>query len=50
MIIRDVDGNLHIINRNDCKNDSVYYQKIYKIREVYMTKYKLAITKKEQSK
>ena len=58
MIIRDVNGNLHIINRNDCKNDTVYYQKIFNIRKDYMTKYKsivfnsnsFLVNKKEQSK
>ena len=35
MIIRDVNGNLHVINRNDCKNDTTYYQKIVTIKKEY---------------
>jgi hypothetical protein len=40
MLIRDVDGNIHIINRSDCKNDTVYYEKIYNIKLGYTKKYK----------
>jgi hypothetical protein len=40
MLIRDVDGNIHIINRADCKNDTVYYQKIYNLKLNYTQKYK----------
>ena len=40
MIIRDVNGNLHVINRNDCKNDTTYYQKIVTIKKEYKIKYK----------
>jgi hypothetical protein len=40
MIMRDVDGNIHIINRTDCKNDIVYYEKIYKIKLGYTKKFK----------
>ena len=40
MIMRDVDGSIHIINRADCKNDIVYYEKIYKIKLGYTKKYK----------
>ena len=40
MIMRDVNVNLHIINRNNCKNDNVYYQKIYNIRKGYLSKFK----------
>jgi len=43
MIIRDANGNLHIINRNNCKNDTVYYQKLYNIRKTYLHKYKSVI-------
>jgi hypothetical protein len=32
MMIRDINGNIHIINRADCKNDTVYYEKIYNIK------------------
>ena len=40
MLIRDADGNLHIIKRSDCKNDTVYYEKIYNIKIEYAKKYK----------
>ena len=40
MLIRDADGNIHIINRPDCKNDTVYYEKIYNIKMGYTKKYK----------
>jgi hypothetical protein len=40
MLIRDADGNIHIINRSDCKNDMVYYEKIYNIKMDYTKKYK----------
>lgn len=40
MLIRDADGNIHVINRSDCKNDTNYYQKIYKIKLGYTKKYK----------
>ena len=40
MLIRDADGNIHIINRSDCKNDMVYYEKIYNIKMEYTKKYK----------
>ena len=29
MIVRDTAGNIHIINRTDCKNDKEYYDKNY---------------------
>jgi hypothetical protein len=44
MIMRDVNGNLHIINRSDCKNDTVYYQKIFNIKKGYNTKFKTIVT------
>lgn len=40
MIFRDTNGNIHIINRADCKNDTVYYEKIYNIKMGYTKKYK----------
>ena len=40
MLIRDADGNIHNINRSDCKNDMVYYEKIYNIKMGYTKKYK----------
>ena len=43
MLIRDADGNIHIINRSDCKNDMVYYEKIYNIKMGYTKKYKTII-------
>lgn len=43
MIIRDANGNLHIINRSDCKNDTVYYQKIYNIKKSFTSKFKSLI-------
>lgn len=44
MIFRDVNGNLHIINRSHCKNDVTYYQKIYIIKKEYTTKYKSIVS------
>ena len=44
MIMRDANGNLHIINRNNCKNDTVYYQKLCNIRKTYLYKYKSVIS------
>jgi hypothetical protein len=40
MIVRDVDGKLVIISRNDCRNETVYNEKIYNIRLAYGKKYK----------
>ncbi len=40
MIVRDCDGKIHIILRNTCKNDSVYYEKLYTLRLLYDKKYK----------
>jgi|UniRef100_A0A6C0KRQ1 hypothetical protein len=40
MIIRDSDGKLVIISRNDCKNQIVFNEKIYKIRFAFCKKYK----------
>ncbi len=45
MIMRDANGNLHIINRSDCKNDTVYYQKIFNIKKTFITKFKTIINK-----
>ena len=44
MIMRDANGNLHIINRSDCKNDTVYYQKLFNIKKVYNTKFKSIVS------
>lgn len=40
MLVRDVDGRLVIVGRNDCKNEQVYNEKIYNIRKEYTKKYK----------
>jgi hypothetical protein len=45
MIMRDANGNLHVINRCDCKNDKVYYQKLFSIRESYVPKFKTVVPK-----
>ena len=50
MIMRDANGNLHIINRSDCKNDTVYYQKLFNIKKVYKTKFKSIVSKAENTK
>lgn len=43
MIVRDSNGKIHIVLRNTCKNDSVYYEKLYTLRLLYDEKYKNAI-------
>lgn len=40
MIVRDCDGNIRVILRNQCKNDTVYYEKMYYLRLYYEKKYK----------
>ena len=50
MIMRDANGNLHIINRSDCKNDTVYYQKLFNIKKIYKTKFKSIVSKAENTK
>lgn len=40
MLVRDSEGKIIIISRKDCKNESVYNQKIYNIRLNYTKKYK----------
>ena len=40
MLVRDVDGRLQIVSRKQCKNETVYNEKIYKVRYTYLTKYK----------
>ena len=42
-MIRDVNGNIHIVNTADCKNDTVYYEKIYNIKMGFTKKYKSVI-------
>lgn len=39
MLVRDVDGKINIISRKNCKNDFVYYKKLYNLRLQYTTKY-----------
>jgi hypothetical protein len=43
MLVRDINGRLHIINRKDCKDDKDFYQKIVKIRSEYRKYYKSVI-------
>jgi hypothetical protein len=43
MIVRDTAGNIHIINRTDCKNDKEYYDKIYNLKLNYSKKYKSVV-------
>jgi len=40
MLVRDSNGTIIIISRKDCKNESVYNEKIYNIRLNYTKKYK----------
>jgi hypothetical protein len=44
MIMRDANGNLHIINRSDCKNDNVYYQKLFNIKKGFTSKFKSVVS------
>ena len=43
MIVRGPDGRLIIVCRSTCKNETVYNEKLYNIREAYLTKYKSMI-------
>lgn len=43
MLVRDVDGKINIISRKKCKNDTIYYEKLYNIRFQYTTKYKSVV-------
>ena len=43
MLVRDINGRMHIISRKDCKSDTDYYQKIYKIRLEYTKQYKSVV-------
>jgi len=40
MLVRDIDGRIHIISRKDRKDDKTYYQKIIQVRSGYMKHYK----------
>ncbi len=42
MLVRDINGRLHIVSRNECKNDRDYYQKLVKLRSEY-TKYNKSV-------
>jgi hypothetical protein len=43
MLVRDVNGKINIISRKNCKNDSVYYDKLFAVRLEYTKKYKSII-------
>jgi hypothetical protein len=43
MLVRDADGKLNIVSRKQCKNETIYNEKIYNIRYSYMIKYKSVI-------
>jgi hypothetical protein len=43
MLVRDINGRLHIVSRNECKNDKDYYQKLVKLRSEYTKYYKSVI-------
>jgi hypothetical protein len=40
MLLRNVNERLQIISRKDCKNESEYNKKLFKLRLEYMGKYK----------
>lgn len=40
MLLRNVNERLQIISRKDCKNESEYNKKLFKLRQEYMGKYK----------
>ena len=43
MLVRDISGRLHIVSRKDCKNDSDYYHKLFKIKTEFTQYYKSTI-------
>lgn len=45
MIERDCDGKINIIMRDTCKNDAVYYEKIFTLRLLYDKKYKHVVVR-----
>jgi len=49
MLVRDAQGNLHIVNRKDCKDDRAYYEKIFEIRKTYMSKYPYSVISSSQN-
>lgn len=40
MLLRNVNERLQIVSRKDCKNESEYNKKLFKLRLEYMKKYK----------
>ena len=40
MLLRNVNERLQIISRKDCKNETEYNKKLYKLRQEYIGKYK----------
>jgi hypothetical protein len=40
MLLRNVNERLQIISRKDCKNETEYNKKLFKLRQEYMGKYK----------
>jgi len=40
MLLRNVNERLQIISRKDCKNETEYNKKLFKLRLEYMSKYK----------
>jgi hypothetical protein len=40
MLVRDVDGQLVLISRKDCKTEAVYNEKLYNVRVEYTKKFK----------
>ena len=43
MLLRNVNERLQIICRKDCKNETEFNKKLFKVRHEYMTKYKSVI-------
>jgi hypothetical protein len=43
MLIRNSEGKLQIINRKDCKNETEYNHKLYKVRLEYSRLYKTVV-------
>jgi hypothetical protein len=43
MLIRNSEGKLQIINRKDCKNETEYNHKLYKVRLDYSRLYKTIV-------
>jgi len=40
MLVRNADGKIVIVSRNNCKNEIVYNEKLYNIRLEFTKKYK----------